>query len=202
MSTSANQNAVYLPGASLSPVPSYPDEIVYSEPFSPSTYKLLYILNCKHYDENLMRMMENSEHQHHWVAMGTLMYLRRHRRLLDEAIARTDREAGLFTRTLTEGDDRVVLDGPITVPSLPNDVKNLPLYLDPPQTGAEGDSFPRDEDLNPNTPAFLIATNRHQRRMRRAREIARGQFILQSYCYVTCAATSTTPQNPKAMKSF
>uniref|UniRef100_A0A0W0G9D0 Uncharacterized protein n=1 Tax=Moniliophthora roreri TaxID=221103 RepID=A0A0W0G9D0_MONRR len=47
--------------------------------------------------------------------MGTLMYLRKHRQLLDEAIARTDREDGLFVRTLTEGDDRVVLNGLITI---------------------------------------------------------------------------------------
>uniref|UniRef100_A0A0W0FRC4 Uncharacterized protein n=1 Tax=Moniliophthora roreri TaxID=221103 RepID=A0A0W0FRC4_MONRR len=159
MSTSANQNTVYLPGASLSPIQSYPDEIIYNKPFSPLTYELLYILNCEHCDDNLMRMMENSNHQHYRIAMGTLMYLQRHRRLLDEAIARTNREADLFARTLTEGDDRVVLDGLITVPSLPNDVENLPLYLDPPQTGAKGDSFPRDEDLNPNTPAFLVTTD-------------------------------------------
>uniref|UniRef100_A0A0W0FNL2 Uncharacterized protein n=1 Tax=Moniliophthora roreri TaxID=221103 RepID=A0A0W0FNL2_MONRR len=45
MSTSANRNTVYLSGASLSLVQSYPDEIVYTQPFFPSTYKLLYILN-------------------------------------------------------------------------------------------------------------------------------------------------------------
>uniref|UniRef100_A0A0W0GCP8 Uncharacterized protein n=1 Tax=Moniliophthora roreri TaxID=221103 RepID=A0A0W0GCP8_MONRR len=146
----------YPAGASLAPNRVYPDEFTYDDPFTPTTYKLLYILNSKHYDDNLMCMMEQMEHQHHHTGMGTLMFLRRHRPLLDQAITRLNREAGLFARTLVEGDHPIVLNGPIMVLSLPNDIKNLPLYLVSLETGADGQPVPTDKNLNPNKPTFLL----------------------------------------------
>uniref|UniRef100_A0A0W0FUY7 Uncharacterized protein n=1 Tax=Moniliophthora roreri TaxID=221103 RepID=A0A0W0FUY7_MONRR len=76
-------------------------------------------------------------------------------------------------------DDSFTVTGAIAVPHPSLDIANLPLHVILPDTDPDGDCFATDEDVSPNDPAFLRKVIAHQRGLKRATEISKGQFLLQ-----------------------
>uniref|UniRef100_A0A0W0FDU5 Uncharacterized protein n=1 Tax=Moniliophthora roreri TaxID=221103 RepID=A0A0W0FDU5_MONRR len=75
--------------------------------------------------------------------------------------------------------DSFTVTGAIAVPRPTLDVANLPLHVILPDTDPDRDCFGMDEDISPNDPAFLRKVIAHRRGLRRATEVAKGQFLLQ-----------------------
>ncbi|ESK84157.1 hypothetical protein Moror_17010 [Moniliophthora roreri MCA 2997] len=69
------------------------DDAVHTEPFHPSTFELLYLMNCEHYDEELT-MAINASNERNRAIYGSLVFLQGQRRQMMENIMRVDRHMG------------------------------------------------------------------------------------------------------------
>uniref|UniRef100_A0A0W0EU01 Uncharacterized protein n=1 Tax=Moniliophthora roreri TaxID=221103 RepID=A0A0W0EU01_MONRR len=126
---------------------AYSDDFTHQGEFHPTVFKLLYIINSEHHNEEITRAIGNNDlHQLLW---GSLLFLWGHCQMINEAIAQIDRQAGFFAWALCNGDDRIALRGPIMVPLPPPDLETLPLHVQIPETGPNGEPFPTDENVNP-----------------------------------------------------
>ncbi|ESK82794.1 hypothetical protein Moror_12293 [Moniliophthora roreri MCA 2997] len=130
----------------------FSDEVAHSGPFHPSAFDLLYLLNSEHYDAQLTVAVQDNDQQQ--ALLSSLMFLRGHHRMLNKVLACLDQEAGVFVNAMTEGEDRIQLMGPATVPMPVLDVENLPLHVEIPETDTIY-AFPTDADISPNEPAFF-----------------------------------------------
>uniref|UniRef100_A0A0W0FMQ3 Uncharacterized protein n=1 Tax=Moniliophthora roreri TaxID=221103 RepID=A0A0W0FMQ3_MONRR len=155
----------------------FPDDAVHTEPFHPSTFELLYLMNCKHYDEELATAI-NASNERNRAIYGSLTFLRGQRRQMMENMTRIDRHMGQLAQQISD-DETFTITGAIAVPRPALDIANLPLHVVLPDTDPDGDRFATDDDVSPNDPIFLRKTLAHRRSLRRATEISKGQFLLQ-----------------------
>ncbi|ESK81805.1 hypothetical protein Moror_16777 [Moniliophthora roreri MCA 2997] len=88
-------------------------------------------------------------------------------------------------------DDSFTVTRAIAVPCPSLDIANLPLHVILPETDPDGDRFATDKDISPNDPAFLWKVIAHQRGLKRATEVSKGQFLLQ--LRQRCIGTVQTP---------
>ncbi|ESK80921.1 hypothetical protein Moror_1315 [Moniliophthora roreri MCA 2997] len=151
------------------PVQAFPDDAVHTEPFHPSTFELLYLMNCKHYDEELTTAINASSERNR---------------------ALYNRHMGMLAQHITD-DETFTVTGAIVVPRPTLDVANLPLHIILPDTDPDGDRFATDDDVSPNDPAFLRKVIAHRRGLRRATEVSKGQYLLQ--LRQQCIRTVQTP---------
>uniref|UniRef100_A0A0W0F028 Uncharacterized protein n=1 Tax=Moniliophthora roreri TaxID=221103 RepID=A0A0W0F028_MONRR len=158
------------------PVQVFQDDAVHTEPFHPSTFELLYLMNCEHYDEELTTAIDASSERNH-ALYGCLVFLCGQRRQLLENVTRLDRHMGMLAQHITD-DETFTVTGAIAVPRPTLDVANLPLHVILPDTDPNGDRFATDEDVSPNDPAFFRKVITHRRGLKRATEISKGQYLL------------------------
>uniref|UniRef100_A0A0W0EY12 Uncharacterized protein n=1 Tax=Moniliophthora roreri TaxID=221103 RepID=A0A0W0EY12_MONRR len=85
---------------------------------------------------------------------------------------------GMLAQHISD-DETFTVTGAIAVLHPTLDVANLPLHVILPDTDPDRDRFTTDEDVSPNDPAFLRKIIAHRRGLRRATEVAKGQFLLQ-----------------------
>uniref|UniRef100_A0A0W0FLA6 Uncharacterized protein n=1 Tax=Moniliophthora roreri TaxID=221103 RepID=A0A0W0FLA6_MONRR len=83
----------------------------------------------------------------------------------------------MLAQHITDNENFTVT-GAIAVPRPSLDIANLPLHVILPDTNPDRDRFATDEDVSPNDPAFLRKVITHQKGLRRATEISKGQFLL------------------------
>ncbi|ESK82035.1 hypothetical protein Moror_13445 [Moniliophthora roreri MCA 2997] len=159
------------------PTQVFPDNAVHTEPFHPSTFELLYLLNSEHYDKEMTTAIENSSERNR-ALYGCLLFLRGQQRQMLENVTRLDRHMGMLAQHIID-DDSFTVTRAIAVPHPTLNIANLPLHIILPDTDPDGDRFATDEDINPNEPAFLQKVIAHRRGLRRATKIAKGQFLLQ-----------------------
>ncbi|ESK81895.1 hypothetical protein Moror_702 [Moniliophthora roreri MCA 2997] len=139
-------------------------------------FELLFLINSEDYDDQITAAVQDNDRLR--AFWGSLLFLRGHRRRLNEALAQLDRQAGTFAKAMTNDDDTIQLMGPITVPVPVLDIENLPVHIEIPKDDDE--PFPDSEDINPNEPAFFHEIQQTRRRLRRAIVVARGQCLLQT----------------------
>ncbi|ESK81297.1 hypothetical protein Moror_12136 [Moniliophthora roreri MCA 2997] len=130
-----------------------PDNVVHTEPFHPSMFELLYLLNSEHYDEEMTTAI-NASSERNQALYSCLLFLRGQRQQLLENMTRLDRHMGMLAQHITD-DESFTVTGAIAVlrPSL--DITNLPLHVVLLNTDPDRDCFATDEDVSPNDPAFL-----------------------------------------------
>ncbi|ESK81015.1 hypothetical protein Moror_16290 [Moniliophthora roreri MCA 2997] len=172
-------------------------ETTYTGPYRPSAFELLFLINSEDYDDQITAAVhDNDRLRAFW---GSLLFLRGHRRRLNEALAQLDRQAGTFTEAMTNDEDAIQLMGPIMVPVPVLDVENLPVHVEIPKD--DNEPFPDTEDINPNEPTFFHEIQQTKRRLRRAIVVARGQCLLQTRQRLRLASTSndTNPSDTAAI---
>ncbi|ESK80829.1 hypothetical protein Moror_4312, partial [Moniliophthora roreri MCA 2997] len=155
----------------------FPDDAVHTEPFHPSMFELLYLMNCEHYDEELATAI-NASNERNCGIYGSLLFLRGQRRQMMENITRMDRHMGTLAQQISD-DETFTVTGAIAVPRPTLDIVNLPLYIVLPDTDPDGDHFATDDDVNPNDPAFIRKAIAHRRSLKRATEVSKAQHLLQ-----------------------
>ncbi|ESK85976.1 hypothetical protein Moror_9477 [Moniliophthora roreri MCA 2997] len=154
---------------------SFPEDRVHTGPFHPTVFELLYILNAEHHDDEISRVVKHNDQQR--ALLGCLLFLWEQCQLMSESVTWINCQMGMFAQSLTEDKD-FTMNGPILVPHPPSDIKVLPLHVIVSKTDTTNEPFPTDNDISPNEPAFLLAARKHQRDIRRAQEVAQGQFLL------------------------
>uniref|UniRef100_A0A0W0FNE3 Uncharacterized protein n=1 Tax=Moniliophthora roreri TaxID=221103 RepID=A0A0W0FNE3_MONRR len=159
------------------PTQVFPDDAVHTEPFHLSTFELLYLMNCEHYDEELTTAIDASSERNR-ALYGSLVFLHGQRRQLLENVTRMDQHMGMLAQHITD-DETFTVTGAIAVPRPSLDIANLPLHVVLPDTDPNGDRFTTDDDVNPNNPAFLRKVIAHRRGLKRATEVSKGQHLLQ-----------------------
>ncbi|ESK81567.1 hypothetical protein Moror_5088 [Moniliophthora roreri MCA 2997] len=169
-------------------------ETTYTGSYCPSAFELLFLINSEDYDDQITAAVHDNDRL--WAFWGSLLFLRGHRRRLNEALAQLDRQAGTFAEAMTNDEDAIQLIGPITVPVPVLDVENLPVHVEIPKD--DNEPFPDTEDINPNEPTFFHELQRTKRRLRRAIVVARGQCLLQTRQRLRLASTSHDTNSPDA----
>uniref|UniRef100_A0A0W0F2E4 Uncharacterized protein n=1 Tax=Moniliophthora roreri TaxID=221103 RepID=A0A0W0F2E4_MONRR len=159
------------------PTQVFPDDTIHTEPFHPSTFELLYLMNCEHYDEELTTAIDASSERNR-ALYGSLVFLRGQQRQLLENVTRMDRHMGALAQHITD-DETFTVTGAIAVPCPALDIANLPLHVVLPDTDPDGDRFATDNDVSPNDPAFIRKVIAHRRGLKRAAEVSKGQHLLQ-----------------------
>uniref|UniRef100_A0A0W0FV01 Uncharacterized protein n=1 Tax=Moniliophthora roreri TaxID=221103 RepID=A0A0W0FV01_MONRR len=155
----------------------FPDDAVHTEPFHPSTFELLYLMNCEHYDEELATTI-NTSNERNRAIYGSLIFLRGQRRQIMENMTRVDRHMGQLAQQISD-DETFTVTGAIAVLCPALDIANLPLHVVIPDTDPDGDRFATDDEVSPNDPAFLRKSLAHRRSLKRATEVSKGQHLLQ-----------------------
>ncbi|ESK85979.1 hypothetical protein Moror_9458 [Moniliophthora roreri MCA 2997] len=93
------------------PTQVFPDDAVHTEPFHPSTFELLYLLNSEHYDEEMTTAIKNSS-KRNCALYGCLLFLRGQRRQLLENMTRLDRHMGMLAQHISD-DETFTVTGAI-----------------------------------------------------------------------------------------
>uniref|UniRef100_A0A0W0F6J7 Uncharacterized protein n=1 Tax=Moniliophthora roreri TaxID=221103 RepID=A0A0W0F6J7_MONRR len=89
----------------------FPDDAAHTEPFHPSTFELLYLMNCEHYEEELATAI-NASSERNRAIYGSLIFLRAQRRQMMENMTRVDRHMGQLVQQITD-DETFTITGAI-----------------------------------------------------------------------------------------
>uniref|UniRef100_A0A0W0FD97 Uncharacterized protein n=1 Tax=Moniliophthora roreri TaxID=221103 RepID=A0A0W0FD97_MONRR len=95
------------------PAQVFPDNAVHTEPFHPSTFELLYLMNCEHYDKELTTAIDASSERNH-ALYGSLVFLRGQRRQLLENVTRMDQHMGMLAQHITDDETFTVTGAIVT----------------------------------------------------------------------------------------
>uniref|UniRef100_A0A0W0G8U2 Uncharacterized protein n=1 Tax=Moniliophthora roreri TaxID=221103 RepID=A0A0W0G8U2_MONRR len=122
------------------PTQVFPDDAVHTEPFHPSTFELLYLLNSEHYDEEMTTAIKNSS-KRNCALYGCLLFLRGQRRQLLENMTRLDRHMGMLAQHISD-DETFTVTGAIATQIL-TEIASLQTRMSAPMTQ------PSSERLSP-----------------------------------------------------
>uniref|UniRef100_A0A0W0FMH1 Uncharacterized protein n=1 Tax=Moniliophthora roreri TaxID=221103 RepID=A0A0W0FMH1_MONRR len=154
----------------------YSDDIMYTGPFNPSPFKLLFMVNTRGHDNALRNMSMGQPHLQ--FAIDGLIHLQVQRASLNAIIEETNVYlANLAFNATAAGPTPLRVEGPITVPSLPVNPKRLEFHLQHQPSGLG--PLPTDIcNANPNDPIFLRAAETYRARIRTALELSLHQTDL------------------------
>ncbi|ESK84306.1 hypothetical protein Moror_10240 [Moniliophthora roreri MCA 2997] len=113
------------------PVQVFPDDAVHTEPFHPSTFELLYLMNCEHYDEELTAAIDASSERNR-ALYGCLVFLRGQRQQLLENVTRLDRHMGMLAQHISD-DETFTVTGAIAT-QIPTEIASLRMRTSPQMT--------------------------------------------------------------------
>ncbi|ESK83061.1 hypothetical protein Moror_16939 [Moniliophthora roreri MCA 2997] len=157
-------------------VTAFSDDITYTGPFHPSPFELLFLVNTGRHDDRLRDTSVGQPYLQY--AIDGLIRLRAQRVSLNAIIEETNvYAANLVFNAVATGPAPLVLQGPVTVPSLPPHPDSFKRQL-PVSAPLLGSLSPDVCDSDPNSPAFLRAAATYNARIRAALELARDQHEL------------------------
>uniref|UniRef100_A0A0W0FY68 Uncharacterized protein n=1 Tax=Moniliophthora roreri TaxID=221103 RepID=A0A0W0FY68_MONRR len=85
------------------PVQVFPDDAIHTKPFHPSTFELLYLMNCEHYDEELTTAIDASSERNR-ALYSCLIFLRGQQRQLLENMTRLDQHIGMLAQHISDNE--------------------------------------------------------------------------------------------------
>uniref|UniRef100_A0A0W0FF01 RNA-directed DNA polymerase n=1 Tax=Moniliophthora roreri TaxID=221103 RepID=A0A0W0FF01_MONRR len=155
-------------------VTAFADDVTYTGPFHPSPFELLFLVNTGGHDDALRNASVGQPHLQY--AVDGLIRLRAQRVSLNAIIEETNvYAANLAFNAVAVGPAPLILQGPMTVPSLPPrstsfepQSSTLALHLGPLSSDVC--------DADPNSPEFLRAAATYNARIRAAVGLARDQY--------------------------
>uniref|UniRef100_A0A0W0EXF5 Uncharacterized protein n=1 Tax=Moniliophthora roreri TaxID=221103 RepID=A0A0W0EXF5_MONRR len=109
----------------------FPDDAIYTEPFHPSTFELLYLMNCEHYDEELATAI-NASNERNRAIYGSLIFLRGQRQQMMENMTRVDRHMGQLAQQISD-DETFTVTGAIAT-QIPMEIASLRTTTSAPTT--------------------------------------------------------------------
>ncbi|KAI3605689.1 hypothetical protein WG66_011986 [Moniliophthora roreri] len=175
--TSSSSNSSYsvcsLPDTP-SRVTAFSDDVTYSGPFHPSPFELLFLVNTGGHDDSLQNASVGQPHLQY--AIDGLIRLRAQRVSLNAIIEETNvYVANLAFNAVAAGPTPLILQGPMTVPSLPPRSNSFEPQL-PVSVSRSGSLSPDICNTDPNSPEFLQAATTYNARIRAAVELAHDQY--------------------------
>uniref|UniRef100_A0A0W0FVB9 Uncharacterized protein n=1 Tax=Moniliophthora roreri TaxID=221103 RepID=A0A0W0FVB9_MONRR len=174
--TSPSSNSSYSV-RSLPDTPSgitgFSDDITYSRPFHPSPFELLFLVNTGGHNDALRNTSVGQPHLQYTI--DSLIRLWAQRVSLNAIIEETNvYAANLAFNAVAAGPAPLILQGPMTVPSLPPRSNSFERQL-PVSVSRLGSLAPDVCDADPNSPEFLRAATTYNTRIQAAVELARDQ---------------------------
>ncbi|ESK80703.1 hypothetical protein Moror_9509, partial [Moniliophthora roreri MCA 2997] len=130
----------------------FPDDAVHTEPFHPSTFELLYLVNCEHYDEELATAI-NASNERNRAIYGSLTFLRGQRRQMMENMTRVDRHMGQLAQQISD-DETFTMTGAI-VTQIPTEIASLRTTISAPTTQSSSERLSPIEEVSDEQPRSL-----------------------------------------------
>ncbi|ESK81448.1 hypothetical protein Moror_15820 [Moniliophthora roreri MCA 2997] len=154
-------------------VTAFSDDVTYSRPFHPSPFELLFLVNTGGHNDRLQDASVGQPHPQY--AIDSLIRLQAQRVSLNAIIEETNvYAANLAFNAVAAGPAPLILQGPMTVPSLPPRPDSFEQQL-PVSASRLGSLSPDVCDSDPNSPEFLRAAATYNARIQAALELARDQ---------------------------
>ncbi|ESK83608.1 hypothetical protein Moror_12047 [Moniliophthora roreri MCA 2997] len=189
-SSTSSYHARGLPNPPPGTAPQFSDDITYIGPFNPSPFELLFLVNTGRHNDSLRNTSVGQPHLQYTI--DSLIRLRAQRVSLNAIIEKTNvYVANLAFNATASRLNPLILQGPMTVPSLPTNSERVEHQLCTPLSGLG--LFPVDIcDTDPNDPTFLRAAETYCARIGAAVELAHDQHELCPCCTRTQPVLSGT----------
>uniref|UniRef100_A0A0W0FR61 Uncharacterized protein n=1 Tax=Moniliophthora roreri TaxID=221103 RepID=A0A0W0FR61_MONRR len=177
--SATNSGSSRYSGSTTSPSSSdlhFNDDIMYSRPFNPSPFELLFMVNTRGHNDALRNMSMGQPHLQ--FAVDGLIRLQAQHASLNAIIEETNVYlANLAFNATASGPTPLRVEGPITVPSFPVNPERLEFHLRCQLSGLG--PLPTDVcDANLNDPVFLQAAETYRARIGAALELSLNQTDL------------------------
>ncbi|KAI3609242.1 hypothetical protein WG66_010637 [Moniliophthora roreri] len=155
-------------------ISAFSDDVTYTGPFHPSPFELLFLVNTGGHDDALRNASAGQPHLQY--AVDGLIRLRAQRVSLNAIIEETNvYAANLAFNAVAAGPAPLILQGPMTVPSLPPRSMTFEPQLPISVPRLLGSLSSDICDADPNSPEFIRAATTYNTRIRAAVELARDQ---------------------------